>query len=197
MGVPVGATKKRKVSSFPLDKAKGYEVIWSQVAPLFEAARRFVDIGYVYFIGEEDDGPVKIGTAKDPIARLRSLQVGNPRRLRVEHVLVGDAYIERLLHEIWESFAIVSSRNAGKVDAPPGTEWFRPDIRPILFPAVITAAEQQIARLGEHGDVSSTEMEKIIRGAHGVHGLVAQRRDETTLLAQGLGTVVGSRPSRI
>jgi hypothetical protein len=195
MGVPVGATKKRKVAS-PLDKAKGYEIVWAQVAPLFEAARGYGQMSYVYVIGEED-GPLKIGTAKDPIARLRGLQTGNPRRLRVEYVLVGDAHIEKLLHEMWESFAIFSSRHTGNSDAAPGTEWFKPEIREKLLPIVKTAITAQIDRLAQGGNITSAEMETIIREAHGAHDFVAHKRDEVVLLAQGAGYVIASRPSRI
>jgi hypothetical protein len=43
----------------PLDRAKGWEVIWPQVSPMFELGRRFANVCFVYFIGEEDDGPIK------------------------------------------------------------------------------------------------------------------------------------------
>jgi hypothetical protein len=97
--VPVGAGSKRQFPS-PLDKAKGYEVVWQQVSPVFESARGVGGISFVYFIGESDDGSLKIGTSKDPISRLRGMQTGNPRRLRIEHVLVGSSHLEKLLHEI-------------------------------------------------------------------------------------------------
>jgi hypothetical protein len=81
----------------PLDKAAGHEVAWRRVSDVFDAARQIRNCKFVYFIGEDDDGPVKIGVAKDPISRLRAMQTGNPRRLRVEHVLVGDMDVEKLL----------------------------------------------------------------------------------------------------
>lgn len=194
--VPVGASRKRKVAS-PIDKAKGYEVVWAQVSALFEAARPFGDMSYVYFIGESDDGPVKIGVSRDPVARLRGMQTGNPRRLRIEYVLVGDAHIEKLLHEMWEAHAIFSARNAGKVESAPGTEWFKPEARALLLPIIATAVPAQIERLSEGGSVTSEEMESIIRQAHGAHDFVAHRRDEVRMLGSDGGTFVASRPSRI
>lgn len=40
-------------------------------------------MSYVYLIAESDNGPVKIGVAKNPGARIVELQVGNPKRLRL------------------------------------------------------------------------------------------------------------------
>ena len=51
------------------------------------------------------------------------------------------------MHEIWAKHAIVSTRQKGKVDALPGTEWFRPDIRTDLEP---------IVQIGRKGDVPGT-----------------------------------------
>ena len=58
-------------STSPIDKAKAYEVVWQEVAPMFEAVRGSKDWSFVYLIGEEDEGAVKIGLAKDPIKRLQ------------------------------------------------------------------------------------------------------------------------------
>lgn len=38
---------------------------------------------YIYVISQGRDGPVKIGYAERPEARLRNLQVGNPNELRL------------------------------------------------------------------------------------------------------------------
>jgi hypothetical protein len=134
--VPVGASRNARAKS-PLDKAKGYEVVWKQVAPLFRrGARPTATPRSSTSSAKADDGPIKIGVSKDPISRLRTMQTGNPRRLRIEYVLMGDTNIERLLHELWEPFAIFSARTAGKPDAAPGTEWFTPDTRKALLPIV-------------------------------------------------------------
>jgi hypothetical protein len=195
--VSIGTGRTRKVQS-PIDKAKGYEIAWPQVSPLFEAARGITAISFVYFIGEADQGPLKIGVSKDPIARLRTMQTGNPRRLRIEQLLAGDTQIEKLLHELWEPHAIYSARTAGRPDAAPGTEWFKPEARPELLPIIATAAERQIEYLAAATDiVASSDLERIVRDAHAEHDFDAQGRDEVRLLATGAGHVLRSRPSRL
>jgi hypothetical protein len=194
--VPVGAGSKRKFPS-PLDKAKGYEVVWQQVSSVFESARGVGGVTFVYFIGESDDGSLKIGTSKDPISRLRGMQTGNPRRLRIEHVLVGSSYLEKLLHEIWESFAIFSAHAASRTESAPGTEWFKPEIRETLLPVVVTAAEAQVAYIREHRDViDEADMERILREAHGAHDVVAHKREERRVFGPD-GAGIASRHSRI
>jgi len=182
----------------PLDKAKAHEVVWSQVSDLFAAAKVIANPSYVYFIGEEDEGALKIGLAADPIKRLRSMQTGNPRRLRVEYVLMGDRGTEKLLHELWEPFAIHSANSKAKVAAPagknPGTEWFRPEIRTELFPILETAVEKQLAQFG--GDIYLTTLEAAVREAHVEHDHVAQGRDHVWNLAPVAGYSV-ARPSRL
>lgn len=133
----------KTLASSPLDKATAAEVVWDQVSDLFNLARGIGDVCFVYVIAEADDGPVKIGVAKDPISRLRAMQTGNPRRLRLEYVLLGDKTLERRLHEYWEPWAIRSSRNSKKADTAPGTEWFKPEVREKLFPIMETAADTQ------------------------------------------------------
>jgi len=183
----------------PLDKAKAYEIHnWQRVAPLFTAARTIANASFVYFIGEEDNGPLKIGTAKCPVARLRAMQTGNSRRLRIEHVLMGDRSIEKLLHELWEPFAILSESSKRRVAAPggksPGTEWFRPEIREHLYPILDTAVEKQLAQFG--GDIYLTSLGQAIRDAHIEHDHVAQGRDHVWNLAPVAGYSV-ARPSRL
>lgn len=130
----------------PLDKAKAYEVVWGQVAPIFEAARPYGNNSFVYLVGEPD-GPVKIGISKDPIARLRTMQTGNPRRLRIEYVLIGDMPTEKLLHEFWEPHAISSLASRSLPGSAPGTEWFKADARAELLPIIETAVRYQLALL--------------------------------------------------
>lgn len=194
--VPIRSRRARKPAS-PIDKAKGYEVVWRQVSDLFDAARRVEAVSFVYFIGEEDDGAVKIGVAKDPVSRLRTMQTGNPRRLRIEHVLIGHSTLEKLLHELWEPFAVKSAAAQRKVGSAPGTEWFRPDVRSELLPIVTTAASAQAVHLRETtGILEAEDIEQMVRDAHVSHGFVAQGRDHVVRLAVGDGLVV-SRPSRL
>lgn len=194
--IPIRARRPRKPVS-PIDKAKGYEVVWQQVSALFDAARPIQAVSFVYFIGEENDGPIKIGVAKDPISRLRAMQTGNPRRLRIEQVLIGHGTLEKLLHELWEPFAIKSARAQGKVGVAPGTEWFQPAVRAELLPIIATAASTQADYLLQAtGSIDPDDTEQIVRDAHVAHGFVAQGRDHVRLLARGAGYVV-SRPSRL
>src|SRR5690606_777208 len=53
----------------------------------------------VYFIQAGEDGPVKIGWAADPVARLGELQVGNHLELRIIRTIDGPPIAERVLHD--------------------------------------------------------------------------------------------------
>ena len=175
----------------PLDKARGYEVVWANVAPLFDAACGVEAVCFVYLIGEED-GPFKIGLAKNPISRLRSMQTGNPRRLRVERVVIGDMLTEKLLHEIWEPYAIRSPRARAKGDAP-GTEWFTPDARPAVDPILANAARWQVDYLSKcSGETAIQAFDAIVRMAHED---ITQRDDPRLLGAEG--GYVSRRVSRL
>lgn len=192
--VAIGTGRKRKTAS-PIDKAKGYEITWQHVSPLFEAARPYTDITFLYIVGEANDGPLKIGYSKDPISRLRTMQTGNPRRLKIEYVLVGSMHTEKLLHELWEPHAIYSARTNGRVDAAPGTEWFNPDIRAQLFPIIQDAVTRQTEHLRTaDGDITSDDMERIVRDAHwDDETFIPPHRDPARLLGGG---IIGRR-SRI
>lgn len=184
----------------PIDKAKGYEVVWTQVSGIFEALRPFENACFVYVIGEAD-GPLKIGLSKDPISRLRAMQTGNPRRLRIEYVLAGDMALEKLLHELWEPFAVYSMageavRGKGNPNAAPGTEWFKPEAREMLLPILADAVKRQLELLTPAGDVELPALERAVRDAHAESGFVAKRRDQTRLLGAVVGYSV-QRPSRI
>lgn len=56
-------------------------------------------MGWVYFIREGAAGPIKIGTALDPYARLRAMQTGNSSDLVLLGATEGDAELERRLHD--------------------------------------------------------------------------------------------------
>jgi len=86
---------------------------WQQANP---HCRRAIARGerFVYFIQSGERGPIKIGAAANPFARLRELQTGNPYQLRL--LLAEDAgchawALERALHR-----RFASSRLGG--------EWF-------------------------------------------------------------------------
>jgi predicted nucleic acid-binding Zn ribbon protein len=61
---------------------------------------------FVYFIGEEPDGPVKIGVANDPEARVGLLQIGNPRTLTLLAASRGGIRYERELHERFSAWRL-------------------------------------------------------------------------------------------
>ena len=66
----------------------------------------------VYFI-QSDDGRVKIGFARQPSQRLKELQTGSPRRLRLVGLALGGPATERHLHRLFSDFRIAG-------------EWFHP-----------------------------------------------------------------------
>lgn len=167
-------------------------MVWQRIAPVFDAARRYQDASFVYVVGEDQAGPVKIGTAKNPIDRIRTMQTGNSRRLRIEYVLVGDRSVERVLHELWEPWAIVAAVKEGKIGAAPGTEWFRAEVREQLFPILDSAVELQSGAL-EVGTTMDV-MERLVRQAHIDHDFIAAGRDEVRLLARQGGYAI-PRPS--
>jgi hypothetical protein len=68
---------------------------------------------YIYFVQALHGGPIKIGRAADPIARLGELQVGNPHRLRVCHLGIGRPTDELRMHYLFGQLRLVG-------------EWFRP-----------------------------------------------------------------------
>ena len=69
----------------------------------------------VYFIQEGDDGPIKIGvsTIGSVHGRLRSVQRGNPRVLRLRRVVRGGYGLEGTLHKRYAEHRMVG-------------EWFEP-----------------------------------------------------------------------
>jgi hypothetical protein len=75
---------------------------------------RLKEPNFVYVIQAIVGGPVKIGVAKNPLARLAQLQTGNPLPLRLLYVVPGDRWLEAELHKR----ANITSRTTG------GTEWF-------------------------------------------------------------------------
>lgn len=68
---------------------------------------------FLYFAQEGDDGPIKIGVSAAPQTRLSSLQVSNPRPLRILATRPGTGEDERRLH-----VALAQYRIRG--------EWFAP-----------------------------------------------------------------------
>lgn len=59
---------------------------------------RLEDRELVYVLGEPEGSAIKIGVARDVRARIATLQIGNPHRLRLRYVLPGGRPLERALH---------------------------------------------------------------------------------------------------
>ena len=56
--------------------------------------------GYIYFIQMDYIGPIKVGIARDPKARLSHLQSANPYRLHLLYCFPGGLESEELLHKL-------------------------------------------------------------------------------------------------
>ncbi len=69
----------------------------------------------VYFIQESGSGCIKIGSSKDPVGRLKSIQSHNPNSLKLLKVIDGGIKEEKILHRLFFRERI---RSAG--------EWFVP-----------------------------------------------------------------------
>lgn len=72
------------------------------------AARKFAErvrdgalgryASWVYFIGQDADGPIKIGVSEDPAKRLYELQVACAETLTLLGLVHGDETVEKTLH---------------------------------------------------------------------------------------------------
>ena len=91
---------------------------------------------FVYFIQEADGGPVKIGTAADPLKRCAMLQCGNHRELIVRYAIPGDATVETSLHH-----RFCESRTAG--------EWF--DMPEVVLAWAAGMEARAHEHMAEHG----------------------------------------------
>lgn len=99
---------------------------------------------FVYFIRCEDANAVKIGLAKNPLARFAELQVANPYHLDLKEVIVGGREVEQHFHRKFNDWCIRG-------------EWFR-EVDAVL--AIAEAyAEEQVKYLHETGRVVSPYFE--------------------------------------
>lgn len=53
----------------------------------------------IYFIQSGTDGPIKIGYSQDPTNRLKQLQTGSPKKLKLLCAVEGGFELERRLHD--------------------------------------------------------------------------------------------------
>ncbi len=96
---------------------------------LADAARTLRESGvqrvWLYFIQQGCDGPIKIGLARDPADRLRTLQQGNPVELHLIGVYRAFAVEERELHDQFEQWRLRG-------------EWFTPNAELALIIDLLT-----------------------------------------------------------
>lgn len=111
------------------------------------------DAGYVYFIGHETIGPIKIGASADPYERVRTLRCGSPVWLSVLGTLpVEDMFREeRKLHE---HFAEVRSHG----------EWFErtPELLAIVSSRRPTLREPSVPLVEREGIYTLSEAAEIL-----------------------------------
>lgn len=58
-------------------------------------------IGMVYVLRDDANGRVKIGTALNPLSRMRDLQTGSSTRLRLLAMMAGGRKVEQEFHALW------------------------------------------------------------------------------------------------
>ena len=117
-----------------------------KLGPRIEADGAPNDKGYVYCIAEYDEngmntGYFKIGTAYDPDKRLKDLQTGNVRQLKIW----GDPWLvskrrdaEKATHKALEKYAVYQGG---------GTEWFKVNLseKEEFYGLFCEAIEQHLA----------------------------------------------------
>lgn len=86
---------------------------------------------WIYFIRSGEDGPVKIGRAKDPRKRLMRLQTGSSDDLVLETAMLGGPEIEKKLHKAFRRHRIHG-------------EWFRPCVELSRLMAAARKAEAEM-----------------------------------------------------
>lgn len=72
----------------------------------FWSARLYEGTSYVYVIRAGKNNPVKIGVAKKPLVRLKTLQTGNPQTLRLLLVVPGGERLEAALHHRFAEYRL-------------------------------------------------------------------------------------------
>jgi predicted GIY-YIG superfamily endonuclease len=118
---------------------KGLNIFDSQAPDQLDFWQRHLDeTEYVYFIQSGSNGSVKIGLSNDPERRLRQLQTGNLRELRLRHVVPGTRGTENDLHV---RFAPARIRG----------EWFGREYLAIILAFAGGLANEMVAAYDGHG----------------------------------------------
>ena len=117
---------------------------------------------FVYVIQAQPGTPIKVGVAKDPHARLKSLQIGNPADLRLLFVVPGDHALEAAFHR-----RLADSSVRGEWFAEPGINGF--------LEWMDEFATQGIVHFGLTGQLQSlpenNKSERIRRRGFGPYGM--------------------------
>ena len=168
----------------------GSEINWEYAALRLQGMRRGA-MPFVYFIAEPDPGYVKIGTAVDPVKRLRELQTGNPRRLRIERVIYGNAEHERVLHAYFRGWMAEGKRQATtfKPTHAKDTEWFAPEARERLLEAADRIWDCQCDLGSENGALTVQQLHEAVGEAMTELGYELRQQDVTRLLGRTSGYV--------
>lgn len=92
-------------------KKNAYAEVSARVYETSDGARKFGEgvvlgslgsfITWVYFVGNDTTGPVKIGYSDDPIRRMMDLQVGHHEQLHLLCAISGDTTTEKMLHGVF------------------------------------------------------------------------------------------------
>lgn len=94
--------------------------------------------GWVYLVEAGRGGPVKVGWARDPERRLKTLQTGHPEQLSLLAVIPGTRHLEAEIHR-------KLGRNANR-----GGEWFaRGPVLRLLNPIIQDHGVKLLARAVE------------------------------------------------
>ncbi len=159
-----------------LDSAKPSEVDWAHLAAMDSNVKvRGGCESWVYFISEADSDLVKIGFAKNPVARRRGMQTGNPRALRVERVIIGDQKTERLLHRAFSS---------SRVDGT--SEWFHGRQEILDAARAIGEAQSEMAL-----DADMAEMEAVaVETTNELEREIIGRDESRVPAANGIGYAI-------
>jgi hypothetical protein len=92
----------------------------AQLAYWTSAVRNPRPDAFVYVVQAQGDSPIKVGTATDVRVRIKDLQTGNPRPLRLRAVLPGSYDLEHVLHKELAGYRMVGEW----FDDQPSIEWF-------------------------------------------------------------------------
>lgn len=96
------------------------ERMFDECVQIIKARHKRDKPGYVYFIGNEHAGPIKVGFSTKPSYRLRTIQTGQAQPMSLLVLMQGSRFVESRLHQYLS-------------DLQEHGEWFRRDDPLISF----------------------------------------------------------------